>query len=233
MVMKEYTEVERIQFLKTAESGWITDAMRLLKIKERVINGILPLKTYSTVAGRVFTMPTEHIVDPQQQTYTNFEMCNLIEQNPNQVGVICCIGDELGRAQNQFSLCGDNLVRAMMNKGLTGLVIAGKSRDYNPIRALDFPVFAEGPSIKLPSVPVQWTKLNTPVEYAGVIINPGDYIMGDADGVAIISPEDIDSIIYQAERIDILERVFSCALDNNADMVDFAKITAIKRISRE
>lgn len=84
---------------------------------------------------------------------------------------------------------GDILASACQLKGITGLVIDSTVRDVAEIRAMSFPVFCLGanPSATQKTDPGE---INVAVLCAGVRVSPGDYIVGDEDGVVVI-PQDI------------------------------------------
>jgi regulator of RNase E activity RraA len=71
-------------------------------------------------------------------------------------------------------------------------------RDVVEIRALGFPVFARGFS---PRVGTNRTigLTQVPTTCGGSLVNPGDYVLGDDDGVAIVPANLIDEIIELAE----------------------------------
>lgn len=99
----------------------------------------------------------------------------------------------------------------LMNTGATvnnheGVVLDGAVRDVELIRRdTDFPVYAR--SI-VPTSSVGRTKTidkNVPVVVGGVLVRPGDYIVGDDDGVVSIPAEHIEEIIEFAEQAEATE----------------------------
>lgn len=80
---------------------------------------------------------------------------------------------------------GELLTLAAMKKGIKGLVIDGVIRDVKDIRALGFPIFCKGmtPNGCDKDGPGE---VNLPISCGGVIVNPGDIVVGDDDGVVII-----------------------------------------------
>lgn len=80
---------------------------------------------------------------------------------------------------------GDVLTLQAMQVGIAGLVINGCVRDANLIIELGFPVFCRGLSIK-GTGKFQPGRINVPITIGDTLIHPGDYIVGDRDGVAVI-----------------------------------------------
>lgn len=76
------------------------------------------------------------------------------------------------------------LVRAI-RKGLAGVVIDGAWRDVAELRTLGFPVYGRAVSAFSPPKR-EMGEINVPVSCGGVIVEPGDVIVGDDDGVAVV-----------------------------------------------
>jgi regulator of RNase E activity RraA len=78
-------------------------------------------------------------------------------------------------------------------------VIDGAIRDVGAIRARDFPVYARGVTHRGPykNGPGE---INVPVSVGGMVVNPGDIIVGDEDGVLAIAPEDVEAVIAGARK---------------------------------
>jgi 4-hydroxy-4-methyl-2-oxoglutarate aldolase len=106
----------------------------------------------------------------------------LARAKPGQVLVVDGGGSRL------YGPFGDILASACKLKGITGLVIDSTIRDVAEIRAMNFPVFCLGanPSATQKTDPGE---IDVPVVCAGVRVAPGDYIVGDADGVVVIQQD--------------------------------------------
>jgi len=98
------------------------------------------------------------------------------------------------------SLCGEIMSNYAKSKGLAGIIIDGCVRDSYALRELDFPVFAKGVT---PNGPYKNGpgEMNFPVAFGGLVINPGDIIIGDADGILVIKPEDAEDIAKKAQAV--------------------------------
>ena len=96
------------------------------------------------------------------------------------------------------SLCGEIMSNYAKSRGLAGIIIDGCVRDSAALRELDFPVYAKGVT---PNGPYKNGpgEMNFPVSFAGIIINPGDIIVGDADGLRVIRPEDAEELAKKAK----------------------------------
>ncbi len=82
------------------------------------------------------------------------------------------------------------LTTAAETAGLVALVIDGQVRDIDAIEKHGFPVFARGVALRgaTKSGPGE---VGAPVVLGGVLVRPGDWLVGDADGVVAIRSEDM------------------------------------------
>ena len=83
---------------------------------------------------------------------------------------------------------GDLMSLGALTKGIAGLVIDACVRDADDIEALGFPVFSRGLCIRGTGNQGEGT-LNEPIAIGECIIHPGDYILGDRDGVVVVPKE--------------------------------------------
>lgn len=98
-------------------------------------------------------------------------------------------GGDLGRA-----LVGEIIKTIAQKRGAAGMVINGAIRDATAFRGDDFPCFAcaafhRGPYKKGPG------KINVPVSIGGTVIEPGDIVVGDEDGIVAFSPVVAESLL--------------------------------------
>lgn len=103
------------------------------------------------------------------------------------------------------AIFGEIIVTYCRRRGLAGLIVDGALRDTDAIGELtDFPVYAIGAS---PNGP--WKngpgEINFPITCGGIVINPGDLIVGDADGVIAIHPEDAEALAAATEAVNAKE----------------------------
>ncbi len=96
-----------------------------------------------------------------------------------------------------YALAGGNVCAVAQRRGVAGFVLDGLIRDLAEVRERNFPVFGRG-VIPKPGTKAEVTELRTPVRCGGVLVNPGDLIVADADGVAVVPRDRQDEIVRQA-----------------------------------
>ncbi|MDP2819562.1 MAG: RraA family protein [Polaromonas sp.] len=96
------------------------------------------------------------------------------------------------------ALIGELMVTTAKRRGVAGFVMNGAIRDLDMIAAGDFPVFAAGVTHRGPYKDGPG-EINVPVAIDGMVIHPGDLVVGDADGVLCV-PIDQAPIILEATQ---------------------------------
>lgn len=102
-----------------------------------------------------------------------------------------------GGGCNERSLAGEIMMTYAAQKGLAGVVVNGALRDLDGIQKLDMPVYATGVT---PQGPYKNGpgEINVPVCCGGVVVMPGDILVGDLDGIVVIRKEDAPLVIDEA-----------------------------------
>ncbi|WP_431282668.1 RraA family protein [Humitalea sp. 24SJ18S-53] len=94
------------------------------------------------------------------------------------------------------ALIGDLMLAQMVYRKLGGIVINGAIRDSATIREQDFPVFAAGVTHRGPYKDGPG-EINLPIAIDGMVIEAGDLIIGDPDGLLCV-PFDVAEQVYAA-----------------------------------
>ncbi|BBU33298.1 methyltransferase (plasmid) [Burkholderia sp. THE68] len=114
----------------------------------------------------------------------------------------CRPGDVLvidGAGELTQALMGDIMASYAESLGVQGLVIDGAIRDVGALSQRHFPVYARGVTHRGPykNGPGE---INVPVTVGGMVVHPGDIIVGDEDGVLAIAPSDVEAVIEGARK---------------------------------
>lgn len=94
---------------------------------------------------------------------------------------------------------GEVLATECMMHKMAGLIVTGAVRDSQRITEMGFPVFASALSICGTSKATLGT-INHPISCGDVIVNPGDLILGDDDGVVVVPPDEAWDILKAAQQ---------------------------------
>ena len=164
-------------------------AVSLLSDNMARVSGVVGLQPYhrpKPLAGTAVTVRTR--AGDNLAIHRAFDFCR-----PGDVLVVDGAG-ELTQA-----LMGDIMASYAESIGVLGLVIDGAIRDVGSIRARDFPVYARGVTHRGPykNGPGE---INVPVSIGGMVVNPGDIIVGDEDGVLAIAPAEVEAVLAGARK---------------------------------
>jgi 4-hydroxy-4-methyl-2-oxoglutarate aldolase len=141
---------------------------------------IKPLKDDYRLAGRAYTVKI-----PVGENRSVLEAIR--KAKPDDILVVDAKGDQYR------AIAGDFVVGMAQTLGIGGFVVDGVIRDIVGIKALNFPVFSRGTTVAA-SAKAGVGEVNVPISCGGVPVNPGDIIVGDADGVVVI-PQSMENKI--------------------------------------
>ena len=122
--------------------------------------------------------------------------------------IVCDAGGDLTN-----SLMGELMLAHAMKRGVGGFVLDGAVRDVEAFLDVNLPVFAAGVSHRGPYKDGPG-EINVSVAIDGMVIEPGDLVIGDWDGVLSIPLDDVESILKKTND------------KQAAEAVDMAKIEA-------
>ncbi len=117
----------------------------------------------------------------------------LKEAQPGDILVVDVKGD------TYRAIAGDFVVGMMQTLELGGLVVDGAIRDLIDIKKLNFPVFSKGTTVASGSKKGPG-KTNVPISCGGASVQPGDLIVGDANGVVVISKDEAETVLQKAQE---------------------------------
>lgn len=105
-----------------------------------------------------------------------------------------------GQGDESRALLGDLIGAKALARGVAGFVLDGAARDAETLGQIHMPVFARACT---PAGPYKFGpgRVGVPVAVGGVSVNPGDVVVGDGDGVAVIARVDAERIAHAAQAV--------------------------------
>jgi regulator of RNase E activity RraA len=195
---------ETLERLRRVATATLTTQLFKLGFRNTFLSGAKPVSPELRMVGEALTLrfvPAredlavfDNITKPDYPQRAAIESCQ-----PGQVLVVD------GRGVESAAIGGDIYMSRLKALGAAGCVVDGCVRDFASIRTLDFPVYARGaasPPHPARHLAVDW---NVPIGCCGVLVMPGDILVGDADGVACIPRRLADEVARTGADLDDLE----------------------------
>jgi regulator of RNase E activity RraA len=171
----------------------VSDALDRLGINGQAL-GIRPLDREFRLCGRAFTIKTIP-TDTKGASVGDY-----IDDVP--VGEVVVL-DNGGRPD--ATVWGDILTTMAHRRNLGGTVIHGVCRDSSRSLELGYPIFSRGNYMRTGKDRVQADGYNVPCSLGEVRVEPGDLLLGDADGIVRIPREREAEILAAAKEIEAAE----------------------------
>ena len=103
-------------------------------------------------------------------------------------------------------LFGDRAATGAIRNGAVAAVVNGAVRDVDGLRELDFPVFALSTGVPASEGRFMGVGLNVEVIIGGVLIEPGDWLVGDLSGICVIPHAMVERVLELAEERDQIDK---------------------------
>jgi len=170
----------------------ISDILDSLGARQQAMRAdIRPAYRGAVVVGRAYPVISSDIFEITDDPYRG-EIEAVDSLKPNDVMVV------FTHQSKRTCLWGELLSTAARARGARGAVIDGYTRDVNRITAMQFPTFATGMSVVDSAGRSIVTAHGCPVKCGDVLVNPGDIVFGDIDGVVMVPRELEKEVIPRA-----------------------------------
>ena len=182
--------VDQLQSLGNAT---LSDALDRLGIDGQCV-GIMPFDRQMSLAGPAFTV---RMVPVGTSGGSVGDYIDDVE--PGQIVVI----DNDGRLN--ATVWGDILTLVSSQREIGGTVIDGVCRDIDLSIERRYPIFARANTMRTGKDRVTADAYNVTVQVAGVRVAPGDWVVGDGDGVVVIPQQRLKQVLEVAQEISAAE----------------------------
>jgi 4-hydroxy-4-methyl-2-oxoglutarate aldolase len=125
----------------------------------------------------------------------------------------------------EYGYWGEVLTTGAEARGIAGLVIDGGCRDVAALEAHRFPVFSALIALT-GAAKVKGGSVGTTVRVGGVDVSPGDWIVGDDDGVVVIPAATIADVMAKGDARAAKEQEYFAALRDGATTVELLNLDA-------
>lgn len=99
-----------------------------------------------------------------------------------------------GARSEYFSLWGGIMSNTASARGIAGLVTDSLVRDIDEVRELNFPIYCTGHVPTAPNMDSPPGDMGYPIPFGQVIINPGDIIVADEQGVVVVPQDELEAL---------------------------------------
>ncbi|MDR7083267.1 regulator of RNase E activity RraA [Arthrobacter ginsengisoli] len=178
-----------IKRLRALETPCVSDALDRLNIKGQCA-GIMPLDNRFRLAGPAFTVKYVP-ADEHGRSVGDF-----IDDVAH--GAVPVIDNG---ARLDATVWGDLMTTIASQRELGGTVIDGVCRDLDRALELDYPLFTQGRWMRTGKDRVRIEGIQVPVSIGGIIVNPGDLLLGDINGLVALPADRAEEIIEASEMI--------------------------------
>lgn len=191
------TGKELARLRRTIRAALVSDALDALGLRRQCLGpGLRPLREGQVLVGHAFPVQVARVNTVPDRPYVGL-LAALDAIGPDEVFLASAsAGDEV-------AIWGELITNACMHRGAVGAVCNGFARDTTMLRQLDFPVFSRGTVPYDSNGRTEITGHGVPVQFEGVLVEPGDLIVGDDDGVVSVPRavvrEAIESALQKAQ----------------------------------
>ena len=125
-----------------------------------------------------------------------------------------------GCGRNDAGVMGDMILSRFVQRGGAGVVVDGAIRDLAYMRGIDLPIYIGAAHSSAITGKLLALEQQVPIQVAGVCVRPGDFLLGDAQGVVVLPPKIADEIIAEASSTEAKEAFLRRKMDQGATLYE-------------
>ncbi|UCH24813.1 MAG: ribonuclease activity regulator RraA [Trueperaceae bacterium] len=195
---------ETISALKRVSTATLTTQLFRRGFRTRFMQGVAPVKPGRRMVGSARTLryiPMREDLDTLATlgSRSNAQRAVIEDIRRGEVLVID------GMRKAQAGSLGNILALRLQVRGAAGIVTDGAFRDTPSIRALDIPTYAAGQNANTNLTTYHPADYDLPIGCGGVLVEPGDAVVGDDEGVVIIPASLAEEVAHDALEQEIRE----------------------------
>lgn len=177
-----------INGLSKYPTALLSDAMEKSQAMHSEIKPVVPIEKIAGPAITARTMVADYLTPVAAIDYAE----------PGDVLVIDV------RAHRDTAIWGGLASTSCKSRGIAAVIIDGAIRDVAEIRKIQFPVFARAVTPNAGDCSVLGD-INVPIQCGGVLVNPGDIVVADPDGVVIVPANRAVQVLEKVKKQEEIE----------------------------
>lgn len=197
--MDEQAIADMIERYRKVYSGVVADVLDKRGCRNQVVNGAIQgLTLEMRVAGPACTCKGAPATDLEPDDWDMRKQ--FLDSVPSGAVVVVDTSGDTAAAH-----WGELMSTAARGRGATGVVIDGATRDVAQMLAMGFPAFVR---YRSPASSIRRWRISGydhPVTIGGVVVRPGDFVVGDADGVVVVPAELAAEVLEEVESLAVAE----------------------------
>ena len=186
---------ELVGLINDVATATLTAQLQRRGIRNTFFTGLTPIKLGQRMIGTAKTLrygPMREDLVPTLQAGVNAQRRAVESIQPGQVLLI------EARNSHEAGTIGDVLAMRALARGATGIITDGCVRDSAAVGHLDIPVYLRATHAATLSRDHLPLDIDIPISCAGVLVMPGDVIVGDDDGAMLIPAALVEEVVRDA-----------------------------------
>lgn len=115
------------------------------------------------------------------------------------------------------ALCGEIMISYAVKKQIAGIIVYGAVRDVEALKEMPIPIYSShvspnGPYKNGPG------EINVPIVVDGLVVNPGDILVGNQDGIVIVKQEEVEEVLSEVKQVEEKERRIMKDIEENCHL---------------